>query len=216
MCVSAHGERRVALVLGNSAYKSVPKLSNPANDAALVGGMFQKAGFDWIDIRTDLNASEMRKALRDFGGRARDAEVAVIYYAGHGIELDGTNYLIPTDAALETDSDVLDETVALDRALFAVEPAKQLRLIILDACRDNPFAKNDETDGCCPCYRSRSCKGRAVKPEHDDRVRGESAGPRHPMATARIAHSPQRLSSGYLRRVSICARRSASGEEAGY
>lgn len=83
----------------------------------------------------------MRKALRDFGQRARDAEVAVIYYAGHGIELDGTNYLIPTDAALETDSDVLNETVALDRALFAVEPAKQLRLIILDACRDNPFAK---------------------------------------------------------------------------
>ncbi|EHR01881.1 caspase family protein [Bradyrhizobium sp. WSM471] len=141
MCGSAHAERRIALVIGNSAYKSVPKLSNPANDAALVGGMFKKAGFDWIDIRTDLNASEMRKALRDFGGRARDAEVAVVYYAGHGIELDGTNYLIPTDASLETDSDVLDETVALDRALFAVEPAKQLRLIILDACRDNPFAK---------------------------------------------------------------------------
>lgn len=140
-CGSAHAERRIALVMGNSAYNSVPKLSNPANDAALVGGMFKKAGFDWIDIRTDLNATEMRKALRDFGGRARDAEVAVIYYAGHGIELDGTNYLIPTDAALETDSDVLDEIVALDRALFAVEPAKQLRLIILDACRDNPFAK---------------------------------------------------------------------------
>lgn len=140
-CGSAHAERRVALVIGNSAYKSVPGLANPANDAALVGGMFKKAGFDWIDIKTDLNAVEMRKALRDFGGRARDAEVAVIYYAGHGIELDGTNYLIPTDAALETDSDVLDETVALDRALFAVEPAKQLRLIILDACRDNPFAK---------------------------------------------------------------------------
>ncbi|WP_426413337.1 caspase family protein [Bradyrhizobium ganzhouense] len=142
MCGTAHAERRIALVIGNSAYKSVPKLSNPANDAALVGGMFKKAGFDWIDIRTDLNASEMRKALRDFGGRVRDAEVAVIYYAGHGMELDGTNYLIPTDAALETDSDVLDEAVALDRALFAVEPAKQLRLIILDACRDNPFAKS--------------------------------------------------------------------------
>jgi uncharacterized caspase-like protein len=141
VCDTAHAERRMVLVIGNSAYKSVPKLSNPANDAALVGSMFKKAGFEWIDTRTDLNASEMRKALREFGQRARDAEVAVIYYAGHGIELDGTNYLIPTDAALETDSDVLDETVALDRALFAVEPAKQLRLIILDACRDNPFTK---------------------------------------------------------------------------
>ena len=140
-CGSAQAEKRVALVIGNSAYKNVPMLRNPVNDAVLVGGMFKKAGFEWIDIRTDLNGAEMRKALRDFGARARESDVAVIYYAGHGIELDGTNYLIPTDATLETDSDVLDETVALDRALFAAEPAKQLRLIILDACRDNPFAK---------------------------------------------------------------------------
>ncbi|MDT4740272.1 caspase family protein [Bradyrhizobium sp. WYCCWR 12699] len=138
----AQAQHRVALVLGNSAYKSVPRLTNPVNDASLVGDMFKKAGFKFVDIRTDLNAMEMRKALRDFGARAREAEVAVIYYAGHGIELDGINYLIPTDASLETDSDVLDEAVALDRALFAVEPAKQLRLVILDACRDNPFAKS--------------------------------------------------------------------------
>ncbi|WP_404557882.1 caspase family protein [Bradyrhizobium niftali] len=140
-CGPAMAERRVALVIGNSAYKSVPRLTNPANDATLVGGMFKKAGFDDVDVRLDLNAADMRRSLREFAGRTRDAQVAVIYYAGHGIELDGTNYLIPTDAALETDGDVLDETVALDRALFAVEPAKQLRLVILDACRDNPFAK---------------------------------------------------------------------------
>ena len=83
----------------------------------------------------------MRRALREFGTKTRDADVAVIYYAGHGIELDGTNYLIPVDATLETDTDVYDETFALDRVLVAVEPAKQLRLVILDACRDNPFAK---------------------------------------------------------------------------
>ncbi|MCA1427924.1 MULTISPECIES: caspase family protein [unclassified Bradyrhizobium] len=144
ICVGAGpalAEKRVALVMGNSAYKNVARLANPANDATLVGGMFRKAGFDTVDIKLDLNGSEMRRALRDFGGKARDAGVAVVYYAGHGIELDGVNYLIPTDATLETDSDVLDETIALDRALFAVEPAKQLRLIILDACRDNPFAK---------------------------------------------------------------------------
>lgn len=138
---AALAERRVALVMGNSAYRNVARLANPVNDAALVGGMFRKAGFDTVDIKLDLNVAEMRKALRDFGGKAREADVAVVYYAGHGIELDGTNYLIPTDATLETDSDVLDETLPLDRALFAVEPAKQLRLIILDACRDNPFAK---------------------------------------------------------------------------
>ncbi|WP_439409554.1 caspase family protein [Bradyrhizobium sp. DASA03076] len=140
-CGSAHAEKRVALVIGNSAYKNVAKLANPANDAALVGGMFKKAGFDAIDVKLDLNVVDMRKALREFGSKAREADVAVVYYAGHGIELDGTNYLIPTDAALETDTDVLDEAFPLDRVLFAIEPAKQLRLVILDACRDNPFAK---------------------------------------------------------------------------
>jgi uncharacterized caspase-like protein len=140
-CGSAHAEKRVALVIGNSAYKSVPKLTNPVNDAGLVGGMFKKAGFDSVDIKLDLNVVDMRKALREFGAKAREADVAVVYYAGHGIELDGSNYLIPTDAMLETDTDVLDETFPLERVLFAIEPAKQLRLVILDACRDNPFAK---------------------------------------------------------------------------
>ncbi|MCK1363633.1 caspase family protein, partial [Bradyrhizobium sp. 62] len=140
-CSSAQAERRVALVIGNSAYKSVARLSNPANDATLVGGMFKKAGFDTVDVRLDLSIVEMRKALREFGGRTREADVAVIYYAGHGIELDGNNYLIPTDAVLETDTDVYDEALQLDRLLVTVEPAKQLRLVILDACRDNPFAK---------------------------------------------------------------------------
>lgn len=140
-CGPAHADRRVALIIGNSAYKSAPKLGNPVNDATLVGGMFKKAGFDSVDVRLDLSASEMRRMLREFAGRTRDADMAVIYYAGHGIELDGNNYLIPTDATLETDGDVLDETIPVERALFAVEPAKQLRLIILDACRDNPFSK---------------------------------------------------------------------------
>ncbi|MCP3411516.1 caspase family protein [Bradyrhizobium sp. CCGB01] len=140
-CGTASAERRVALVIGNSAYKNVAKLANPTNDAALVGGMFKTAGFDVVDIKLDLNVVDMRKALREFGTKARDADVAVIYYAGHGIELDGNNYLIPTDAALETDTDVFDETFPLDRVLFAIEPAKQLRLVILDACRDNPFTR---------------------------------------------------------------------------
>ncbi|MFK4506291.1 caspase family protein [Bradyrhizobium daqingense] len=140
-CAPAQAQKRVALVIGNSAYKSVPKLANPANDAGLIGGMLKKAGFDTVDVRQDLSAPEMRKALREFGTRTRDADVAVIYYAGHGMEVDGTNYLIPTDAALETDTDVYDEALPIDRVLVSIEPAKQLRLVILDACRDNPFAK---------------------------------------------------------------------------
>ena len=139
---SALADKRIALIIGNSNYKNVARLSNPANDANLVGDMFRSAGFDLVDTRFDLGVAEVRKSLREFGSKARDADVAVIYYAGHGIELDGTNYLIPVDASLETDADVLDEAIALDRVLFAVEPARQLRLVILDACRDNPFAKS--------------------------------------------------------------------------
>src|SRR5882724_3068232 len=137
----AFADKRVALVIGNSAYKNVNRLKNPANDAAAVVAMFKTAGFDSVDLRQDLNVVEMRRALREFGNKTRDADVAVIYYAGHGIEVDGTNYLVPVDATLETDTDVFDETFPLDRVLVAAEPAKQLRLVILDACRDNPFAK---------------------------------------------------------------------------
>src|SRR6478672_1967754 len=137
----ALAEKRVALVIGNSAYKNVPRLQNPANDAAAVVAMFKGAGFDSVDAKLDLSVVEMRRALREFGNKARDADVAVIYYAGHGIELDGNNFLIPVDATLETDTDVYNEAFPLDRVLISVEPAKQLRLVILDACRDNPFAK---------------------------------------------------------------------------
>jgi len=137
----ASAEKRVALVIGNSAYQNVTPLTNPANDANAITATLKGAGFDVVDSRRDLKASEMKRALRDFSDKARDADIAVVYYAGHGIEIDGTNYLIPTDAMLERDIDALDEAVALDRVLTVMDPAKQLRLAILDACRDNPFNK---------------------------------------------------------------------------
>src|ERR1700676_2500879 len=138
---SAFAEKRVALVIGNSNYQSVARLGNPANDASAMTETLKGAGFDFVDTRRDLKTSEMRRALRDFSDKARDADVAVVYYAGHGIEVDGTNYLIPVDAVLERDIDIYDEAFSLDRILVTIEPAKQLRLVILDACRDNPFAK---------------------------------------------------------------------------
>ncbi|HMH72738.1 MAG TPA: caspase family protein, partial [Bradyrhizobium sp.] len=88
-----------------------------------------------------LSAADMRRALRDFADQARDSDLAVVYYAGHGIEIDGTNYLIPTDATLQRDTDIYDEAFSLDRVLLAIEPARQLRLVIVDACRNNPFAE---------------------------------------------------------------------------
>jgi uncharacterized caspase-like protein len=84
----------------------------------------------------------MRRALRDFSDAAHDADVAVVFYAGHGMEVSGINYLIPTDAVLERDIDVQDEAVTLDRVSQILEPAKRLRLVILDACRDNPFVRS--------------------------------------------------------------------------
>jgi uncharacterized caspase-like protein len=142
VCQPAFAEKRVALVLGNPAYQNVAPLPNPVNDGAVIAATLKDAGFDVVDSRHDLPAAETRRALRDFADRARDADIAVVYYAGHGMEVDGTNYLIPVDAKLERDTDVFDEAFSLDRVLLAIEPAKQLRLVILDACRDNPFDKS--------------------------------------------------------------------------
>jgi uncharacterized caspase-like protein len=137
----AFAAKRVALVLANSAYQNAPQLANPVNDGAVIARTLKDAGFDVVDSRHDLPALETRRALREFADSARDADIALVYYAGHGIEVDGANYLIPVDAKLERDTDVYDEALSLDRVLVAIEPAKQLRLAILDACRDNPFGK---------------------------------------------------------------------------
>jgi uncharacterized caspase-like protein len=142
LCQPAFAEKRVALVLANSAYQNVAPLTNPVNDGTVMAATLKDAGFDVVDFRRNLPAAETRRALRDFADRARDADIAVVYYAGHGIEVDGANYLIPVDARLERDTDVYDEALSLDRTLIAIEPVRKLRLVVLDACRDNPFAKS--------------------------------------------------------------------------
>src|SRR5258708_36759600 len=139
MCQPAFAEKRVALVIGNVTYQNVAKLPNPVNDGATIAATLKGAGFDVVDSRHDLGAADTRRALRDFADRSRDADIAVVYYAGHGIEVDGGNYLMPVDARLERDTDVYDEALSLDRVLVAIEPAKKLRLVVLDACRDNPL-----------------------------------------------------------------------------
>jgi hypothetical protein len=135
----SYAEKRVALVIGNSAYTKVPRLPNPANDAAAIAVLLGRAGFDVVQTKTNLDLASMRHALRDFSDAARDADAAVVFFAGHGLEVNGTNYLIPVDAALERDIDVEDEAVSLERVSQIIEQAKRLRVVILDACRDNPF-----------------------------------------------------------------------------
>src|SRR5258708_1724313 len=136
---SAFAERRIALVIGNGKYENAGVLANPTNDADAVADLFTKAGFDSVDRRRDLGVVEFKRAVREFVDRAAGADVAVVYYSGHGLEIGGVNYLIPVDAKLTSVLDVDDEAVSLDRILVAAGHVKKLSLIILDACRENPF-----------------------------------------------------------------------------
>ncbi len=135
----ARADKRVALVIGNSHYQHVGLLPNPASAAAAMAALFKSARFDVVDVHQDLGVTAMRRAVSDFSDKAQGSDIAVVYYAGHGIEVDGVNYLIPVDAVLARDFDVEDETVSLDRALRAIDSARRLRLVIIDACRSNPF-----------------------------------------------------------------------------
>ena len=135
---AASAEKRVALVIGNAGYESVPRLTNPTNDAAAIGEAFTRLGFT-VSRQTDVGFDAMRRALKDFAGIAAGADLAVIYYAGHGMEIGGDNYLVPIDAKLASDVDVPYEAISVNLALGALEGARGTRLLILDACRNNPF-----------------------------------------------------------------------------
>ncbi len=140
---SAATGARIALVIGNGAYTGVSQLTNARNDARAIAASLTRLGFEVI-AKDDLSAADMRAAFAEFETRAANADWALVYYAGHGIEMNGRNWLLPTDAKLARASDIADEAVALDRVLERVRPAKVLRMVILDACRNNPFvAKMD-------------------------------------------------------------------------
>src|SRR6267154_1411745 len=137
---SALADKRVALVVGNSASQNVAKPPNPASDASAIAEMFRKAGFDVVDLQLNVGNLEFKRAIRRFEDAASGADMAVAFFAGHGLELKGANYMIPIDAKLADERDAPDEAIALDRIVDAVDGAKRLRLVIVDACRDNPFA----------------------------------------------------------------------------
>jgi Caspase domain len=137
--LTASAEHRVALVIGNSQYRSVAFLSNPRRDAKAVADALRQADFQMVDLKMDLDREGMVKALRAFRDQADKADWALIYFAGHGIEINRVNYLIPTDAKLRDDRDVQAEAVSYEELLNTIGRAKALRLVILDACRVNPF-----------------------------------------------------------------------------
>ena len=136
---------RVALVVGNGAYGAIGALPNPGNDAADVSAALGRLGFDVTTVR-DADLAGLNEALRLFARESAGADVAVVFYAGHGLEVDGVNYLVPVDARLERDTDVEYESLALDRVLRATAGAS-LRVVILDACRNNPLARSMQRTG---------------------------------------------------------------------
>jgi tetratricopeptide (TPR) repeat protein len=132
-------ERRIALIVGNSKYQTVPELPNPARDASLIARTLRAVGFNDVRVETDLSRDALNRVLLEFSRAAAGADWAMVYYSGHGIEVGGLDYLIPVDAKLQTDRDVDFETVPLALAISSVDPARRLRMVIMDACRSNPF-----------------------------------------------------------------------------
>ena len=130
---------RVALVIGNSAYANVPALANPLNDASDIGDALDRLGFSVTRIE-NADQAELRQSLQEFQRAASASDIAVVFYAGHGMEVDQRNFLVPVDARLVSDQDIEFEAVPLELVSRAVARASKLRLVVLDACRDNPFA----------------------------------------------------------------------------
>ncbi|MBR0733855.1 caspase family protein [Bradyrhizobium japonicum] len=132
--------RRVALVIGNGAYKNVHALPNPPRDAKMIANVLRDVGFQTVISVSDLSRDKFFEALQSFATEAENADWAVVYYAGHGFEIGGVNYLVPVDAKLAADRDAETQAVALEQVIAAVGAARKVRLVMLDACRDNPFA----------------------------------------------------------------------------
>lgn len=174
--------RKVALIIGNSDYANTSHLVNPANDIKLVAASARAAGFDDVTVAPDLAVNEFQKAMRDFRLKAEGAEVAMVYYAGHGIEAQGKNWLIPTDAQLKSDLDLPYEAINLDRLMESVSGA-QIRMVILDSCRNNPFGRT---------WRSgtRAVQTGLAGVEADDVLVIFAAGPGQTAADGTGANSP--------------------------
>jgi hypothetical protein len=134
----ASAQTKVALVIGNGAYQNVPALANPPHDGTDIATAFQRLGYS-VRLVTDANYDDMRRAIRDFTPKASDAEIAVVFFAGHGMEVGGENWLIPVDAELTSDLATEQEAVSLRTVMLMVSTASKLGLVVLDACRNNPF-----------------------------------------------------------------------------
>jgi len=136
--VPGHAEKRVALIIGNGAYVHAPHLPNPIHDAQDVALALKRLGFETM-VGTDLNQTGMQDIAIRFARAARTADVALFYYSGHAMQFAGVNYMVPVDAELRDEAD-LRRMARVDEMLADLQQAKNLRVLVLDACRDNPLA----------------------------------------------------------------------------
>ena len=188
---------RTALVLGNGRYINVGKLENPPNDARAMASTLRKLGFE-VSEGIDLKRQEMERMVTDFLNNASGARLAFFFYAGHGAQVDGKNYLIPVDAAIKERGDFLKNAVELDRILDGVSDAARASILILDACRDDPFSTKSSKYSSNPTVAMRglasySTIGRGSLVAYStapDRVALDGQGANSPFTAALLKHLP--------------------------
>ena len=184
----ARAESRFALVIGNGAYKNVPALSNPPNDAEDVAATLKSLGFK-VTLKLDLDLAAMQRAIDEFALRSVDADVSLFYYAGHGLQLAGRNYLVPVGAELRKLDDLATRMVALDPVLAELGKGRGLHLVFLDACRNNPFAGAGVALPAPGLARVGKLPGFFITfATQPDNVAFDGRGRNSPFATAFLAH----------------------------
>lgn len=137
--VAAEAANRVALVIGMSRYQNIPSLANTVNDATAIAEKLKSLGFE-VDSAIDQPLATLAETINAFSFKSETSEIALVYYAGHGVELNGQNFLIPVDVKISKPSDIGAQAITLKHLLGSVEHARKLRIVILDSCRNNPFA----------------------------------------------------------------------------
>jgi len=140
--LDARADRRIALVIGNSQYQQIPALKNPDKDAEDVSNTFRQAGFD-VFVAKDVTKLQFEEKFRNYLAAADGADLAVVYYSGHGFQIGGENFLIPVDASLKNAADMEVQTIRLDDVLQQLRTKSKIQMIILDACRNDPFPRKD-------------------------------------------------------------------------
>ncbi|MBZ0217588.1 MAG: caspase family protein, partial [Fimbriimonadaceae bacterium] len=136
--INAHAEKRIALVIGNATYQNTPTLSNPVNDGEDLAAALKRVGFTVV-LERNLNKRGMENAIARFARMSQDADTTLFFYAGHGMQWRGLNYLVPVDARMEDEFNLNFELTRLDDLLFGLEQARGVKILILDACRNNPL-----------------------------------------------------------------------------